>query len=196
MSEDLLRDNAEIRTAFRQGERRAMEAVYRAYEPLVRIVVSRGFSGFRGFRSPADQDDMIQTVFMSAFEESTRLAYDGVSSYTSFLRGIAQNKVRQKLSKDARFNRTDGAPVPEDRMAENFEQVLLENEARATIAKFREGIQGEPDKSVLQGYFVDGVAEETLASRLGITRYKVRKCIADLHRRMEKYLREHHVLER
>lgn len=172
-----------------------MEAVYREYEPLVRIIVSRGFSGFRGFRSPADQDDMMQTVFMSAFEESTRLAYDGISSYTSFLRGIAHNKIRQKLSKDARFNRTDGAPVPTDRMAENFEEVLLENEAKATIAQFRAGIQGEPDKSILQGYFVDSVAEETLAETLGITRYKVRKCIASLHRRMEKYLREHHVLD-
>ncbi len=172
-----------------------MEMVYREYEKLVRIIACRGFSGFHGFRSPADQDDMVQTVFMNAFESSTRLAYDGIGPYSAFLRGVAHNKIRQKLSKDARFKRTDGAPVPTDRMADNFEEVLLEKEAHAIVDEFREGIQGEPDKSILQGYFVDSVAEETLAKDLGITRYKVRKCIASLHEKMEKYLREHHVLD-
>ena len=194
MSEDLLRDDAKLREAFRKGERWAMEAVYRSYENLVRIIVCRGFSGFRGFRSPADQDDMVQTVFMSAFEESARLRYDGLNPYSAFLRGLAHNKIRQKLSKDTRFNRTDG-PVPTDRMAEDMEGVILEQEAHQIVARFRESIQGEPDKSILQGYFVDSIAEETLATRLGITRYKVRKCIAKLHSQMERYLREHNVVD-
>lgn len=172
-----------------------MESVYRYYEKLVRIIVCRGFSGFRGFRSPADQDDMAQTVFMHAFEESARLRYDGLNPYSAFLRGLAHNKIRQKLSKDARFNRTDGAPVPTDRMAEDMEGVILEQEAHHIVARFREGIQDEPDKSILQGYFVESEAEETLATRLGMTRYKVRKCIAKLHNQMERYLREHNVVD-
>ena len=172
-----------------------MEMVYQNYEPLVRIIVTRGFSGFRGFRRPSDQDDMIQTIFMSLFEEKTRLAYDGIHPYSTFLRGVAQNKVRQQLSKDTRFKRTDGAPVPEDPMAENMEAVLLESEKLMLMRTFRESVDTEPDKSILQGYFVEGEAEESLAARLGITRYKLRKGIAALHARMERFLKEHHVLE-
>jgi RNA polymerase sigma factor (sigma-70 family) len=194
MSDDLLRDDAALRKAFRRGDGQAMEAVYRAYHRLVRTVVVHGFGGFRGFRSHADQDDMIQTIFLSAFEESARLRYDGVGPYVAFLRGLAQNKVRQQLSKNTRFARTDGAPVPRDPMAEDFEGEVLKEETRAAVSAFREGITDPHEKAILEGYFIEGLAEESLASQVGMTRYKVRKVIAALHRRMEKHLREHDVL--
>src|SRR5690606_21160993 len=77
MSDDLLRDDAVCREAFRRGERWAMEAVYRRYLPLIHTVVSRGFSGFRGFFDPVQRDDAVQAIFAAAFEERARLAYDG-----------------------------------------------------------------------------------------------------------------------
>ena len=172
-----------------------MELVFRTYMPLVRTVVIHGFSGFRGFRSPADQDDAAQQVFCAAFEERSRLSYDGLSPYSSFLRGMAQNVVRQILSKDKRFQRTDGAPIPVDPLAEDLERCVVDRETAAILRRFRESIDGKVERGVLEGYFIAGKAEEALAAELGITRHKVRKAIAALHKRMTRYLREHDVLE-
>ena len=79
-------------------------------------------------------------------------------------------------------------------MAEDMEGVMLENEAHSVIARFRDGVADAKEAAILQGYFVEGRAEETLAKELGITRYKLRQLIATLQSRMEKYLRQHDVL--
>ena len=185
MSDDLLQDDAQTRERFRRGDRAAMTAVYQYYEKLVRTVVRHGFSGFRGFRKPSDQDDMVQTIFLAAFEEQARLRYDGLKPYAAYLRGLAQNKIRQQLSKNTRFARTDGAPVPEDRMAEDMEGVMLESEAHQVVARFREGITDAREAAVLQGYFVEGRAEETLAKELGIESKELNTCLSSDHPSLE-----------
>lgn len=195
MTDDLLSNDRRTRDAFRGGERWAMERVFQTYVPLVRTVVIHGFSGFRGFRNPADQDDAVQQVFCAAFEERARLSYDGLKPYSAYLRGIAHNVIRQHLSKDTRFARTDGAPVPEDRLAEDLEGCVLDSEAQALMRRFREGVTDPVEQAVLTGYFCDGTAEETLAEKLAITRYRLRKTIAALHKRMCRYLRDHDVLD-
>lgn len=195
MTDDLLSKDRRTREAFRRGERWAMELVFQTYMPLVRTVAIHGFSGFRGFRNPADQDDTVQQVFCAAFEERARLSYDGLKPYSAFLRGIAHNVVRQHLSKHARFQRTDGAPVPEDRMADDLEGCVIDSEEQALMRRFRESVTDPTEQAVLTGYFCDGTAEETLASDLRITRYRLRKTIAALHKRMCRYLRDHDVLD-
>lgn len=192
---DLLRDDNSARQAFRDGHPRALAKVYEGYVPLVRTIVCHGFGGFRGFRSPADQEDMIQTVFAEAFEERCRLRYDGLGSYAAFIRGIAQNKIRQRLSQDQRFSRTDGAPPPSNPSNIDPESALIYEERKALMAKFRTDLSDETERAILDGYYVHSVAEETLASELGITRYRVRKLVASLHTRMLRHLRRHDVLE-
>lgn len=192
--EDLLRDNPALREAFRRGEKRALASVCKEYLPLVRIIVREGFAGFRGFRSQADQDDMTQTILLAAFEESARDRYDGITPYSAYLRGIAHNKIRQQLSKNARFARVDGAPIPCDRLAEDFEGVVLEREACVLMARFRESVTNSEERRILTRYFVDGAAEETLSAELGITRYQIRKIIKRLHTQMQRYLRKHNVV--
>lgn len=171
-----------------------MELVFQTYMPLVRIVVTHGFSGFRGFRNPADQDDAAQQVFCAAFEERARLSYDGLKPYTAFLRGLAHNVVRQTLSKNQRFQRTDGAPVPEDPMADDLESCVVDQESQALMRRFRDSVTDPQEQGVLTGYYCEGKAEETLAAELGLTRYKVRKIIAALHKRMTRYMRDHDAL--
>jgi RNA polymerase sigma factor (sigma-70 family) len=190
---DLLRDDRGVLDAFRRGERAAMERVFLTYEPLVRTVVRNGFGGFRGFRSPADQDDMVQTVFLAAFEGGCRQRYDGLTPYSSFLRGLAHNQVRQRLSKNARFTRTDGAPPPSHPSETTPEDALACEEEQAVVARFVASITDEHERAVLQRYFVAGEAEETLAKSLGITRYRLRKTIARLHKQMTRHLGAHDV---
>ncbi len=185
--DDLLRDDAAAREAFRRGERWAMEAVYRSYLPLVRAVVGQGFGGFRGFASPADRDDAAQAIFAAAFEERARLAYDGLSPYGGFLRGIAHNVVRQILSKNQRFSRQPDAPHAEPPCVEAS---FLAGERARVLAAFRAQCT-DAEREVLTRYFAEGWSEERLAEHLGQTRYRTRKTIAQLHKRMERHLRDH-----
>ncbi|HRE89478.1 MAG TPA: hypothetical protein PK095_10085, partial [Myxococcota bacterium] len=137
MGGDLLRDDGRCREAFRRGERWAMEAVYRHYVPLVHTIVSQGFGGFRGFFDPTQREDAVQAIFMSAFDERARLAYDGLGDYTRYLRGIAHNVCRQLLDKDRRFARTPEVLPTED---DDLELRLLADEERALARQFRDGL--------------------------------------------------------
>jgi RNA polymerase sigma-70 factor (ECF subfamily) len=167
-----------------------MSQVYTAYSPLVQTICTHGFGGFRGFFSAADRDDGVQQIFLAAFEERTRLAYDGLKPYGSFLRGVAQNTIRRMLEKRTRFNRTD-APVPEPEAG--VEERVIEEETLSVVRRFRASVVDPPEPEVLQLYFVEGMSEEALAERLGCTRYRLRKTIARIHKRMERYLRDHGV---
>ena len=192
MGDDLLRDDGRCREAFRRGERWAMEAVYRRYVPLVHTIVTQGFGGFRGFYEAAQRDDAVQTIFVVAFEERARLAYDGVNDYARFLRGLAKNVVRQLLDKDRRFARTpetdtEAGPAHEA----DGERELLEAEARALGARFRAELVDPLERAVLDGYFGRGEAEETLATELDVTRYRLRKVIAAVQKKMARFQKEH-----
>jgi RNA polymerase sigma factor (sigma-70 family) len=186
---DLLRDDAACREAFRRGDRAAMTRVYLEYRPFVEMMCCRGVGTFRGFFRPADQDDAIQAVFLAAFEERTRSAYDGLRPYGAFLRGVAHNVLRRMLEKRAQFER----PVPAEHAREvreaGQEDAVVESEARAFAQGMRDSLDDPVEREIFDRYFIDGLAEESLAKRLGLTRYRTRKIIARLHRRMKRAVR-------
>jgi len=188
---DLLRDDARCREAFRRGERWAMEAVYRSYAPLIHLVVRQGFGGFRGFYDAVTRDDAVQTIFAAAFEERARLAYDGVHDYARFLRGLAHNVCRQMLDKDRRFARTPDPEPAATVPAPDLEAELIDAETRALCRAFADSLKDPHERVVLARYFQDGAAEEALAPELGLTRYRLRKVIAAVKKKMTRYLAEH-----
>ena len=61
------------------------------------------------------------------------------------------------------------------------------------MRRFRSTVVDPPEPEVLQRYFIDGVSEEALAVELGCTRYRLRKTIARIHKRMEGYFKAHGV---
>lgn len=168
-----------------------MEAVYRSYVPLVYTIVSQGFGGFRGFYDAVTRDDAVQNVFAAAFDERARLAYDGVNDYARFLRGLAHNVCRQMLEKDRRFARVPESEPEPTTPTPDLEAALIDEEARRICGGFRASLGDAIEMRVLDRYFVDGAAEETLAPELGLTRYRLRKVIAQVRKRMTKYLKEH-----
>lgn len=188
MGADLLRDDPRLREAFRAGERWAMQAVYEHYLPLVGTIVCRGSGGFRGFFDPAQRDDALQTVFVRAFEDRTRHAYNGVDPYSSFLRGVAQNVCRQLLDKDRRFHRE---PEPFQAEPPDLEQRLIGRQTAAVLRAFEAQLPTDLERTILTRYFKDGASEEGLAVELGLTRYRTRKLIKTLHKRMLKHLEAH-----
>ena len=194
VSEDLLRDDAKVREAFRAGKRWALAEVYRVYFPIVSTVVTRGFGGFRGFYNPADRDDAIQSIFAAAFEERARLKYNGLDPYSAYLRGIAQNLVRRMLEKTARFRRTDGQPELENKVVETAEEQLIGAQSRKAMADFRASLTDQRERDILELYYVEGVAEEKIAAAMQMTRYRVRKVISALDRRMRRHLKAYGVM--
>ena len=191
MGDDLLRDDSRVREAFRRGERWAMNEVYQVYFPVVSIVARQGFGNFRGFFNPADRDDAIQTIFAAAFEEKARLSYNGIDPYVSFLRGLGHNVVRRMLEKSTRFKRTDWVADPGGAAPDTAEDTIIKSEAAQVMRKFYEDLSDPNEKIILERYYVNGEAEESIAKDIGMTRYKVRKTIALLHRLMQRHARVH-----
>lgn len=87
--------------AYRAGDPCALERVYRAYAEDVASLLARGFTfsagartcSFRGYRDRFDLEDVLQEVFLRAFGERARLAYDGLKPFKSYILGIARNAV-------------------------------------------------------------------------------------------------------
>jgi RNA polymerase sigma factor (sigma-70 family) len=166
-----------------------MSRVYDAYSPLVRTICTYGFSGgFRGFFDPVEREDGQQQIFAAAFEERARLSYDGIKPYSAFLRGIARNVIRRMLEKRKRFERT---PEQVEVQEQGLEDEAIEGEQLGLMRRFRQGVDTEPDKTILQLYYVDGWPEERLAAHLKMTRYKARKVIARLHKQMTTHMKRH-----
>jgi RNA polymerase sigma factor (sigma-70 family) len=94
------RADAQLLQSFRDGERAALESVYRAYaESVARAIAGvlrrYGREGWHGgWREiAADVPDLVQEVFARAFEPQTRRSFDGVRDYGPYLRQIARNVV-------------------------------------------------------------------------------------------------------
>ncbi len=165
-----------------------MQRVYTSYAPLVHTVCRHGFGGFRGFFDPIDREDAVQSIFAAAFTEKARLSYNGIDPYASFLRGIAHNVVRRMLESRKRFERKPEQLVQE---SEDLEAAAIHRQALDAVRQFRESVTDPTEATILARYFCDGWAEEKLAEHLGITRYKTRKLIAKLQKRMRKHLKAH-----
>ena len=97
----LLPEDRKLLTAFRAGDREALERVYSAYVESVTRLLRFGFSFnsggrrccFQGCRNEFDLEDRVHTVFLKAFSDRARLSYDGLSSYKGYLLTIARNIV-------------------------------------------------------------------------------------------------------
>lgn len=97
----LLVDDRDLLDAFRHGERTALERVFRHYAPDLSRTLAQGFTvggsaghaHFPGYRSRFDLEDALHEVFLRAFSERARFAYDGLTPFRNYLLGIARGVV-------------------------------------------------------------------------------------------------------
>jgi RNA polymerase sigma factor (sigma-70 family) len=94
----LLRMDRELRNRFYVGAPDALGKVYCEYVRKVERLLSTGFEirgrGIRvagAYGQPDDVDDLVQNVFLRAFSEKGRRAYDGLRDYGPYLYAIARN---------------------------------------------------------------------------------------------------------
>jgi DNA-directed RNA polymerase specialized sigma24 family protein len=94
----LLKTDRALLDLFREGAPDALGKVYCEYVRKVERLLSAGFEsrspGTRvagAYRHPDDLADLVQDVFLRAFSEKGRRAYDGLRDYGPYLYAIARN---------------------------------------------------------------------------------------------------------
>jgi RNA polymerase sigma factor (sigma-70 family) len=183
--------SAEFLLAFRQGERTALESVYRTYVDDVLNLFRRGFvSGEAQVRGISDRQallDATQEVFVKAFGRAGRLGYDGVRPYRPYLLQIARNVRIDTLRRSGREVLV-AMPFAADLDAVNLEEALAEGrsietpihredsnarELRGLVRRYVSGLSAELQQFV-ELRFCDELAQAEVAERMSVTRRRVR----------------------
>jgi RNA polymerase sigma-70 factor (ECF subfamily) len=180
----LLRTDGALLDRFRAGVPEALAAVYWRFVRKVERLLSAGFE-VRGrgtwvggaCRQPDDLADLVQEVFVRAFSEKGRRAYDGLRDYGPYLYAIARNVLvdwarvrgREIPSSWAELEAAiEMAPVPEDRAPW---------EAPVTMRVVEEYLAALPQdlREVHRLRHEEGLSQEQAAEKLGVGRQTLRR---------------------
>jgi RNA polymerase sigma factor (sigma-70 family) len=190
---------------FREGAPEVLGEVYRAHaEPLARALRAVAFRG-RGFahlQGALEVENSVLETFARAFEPRTRLAYDGIRPYAQFLMGIARNVVLEQ----SRTREVVAGLGPQDEGSSlnwelgvlgeggSLEQQLEDQEVEGLLRNFKEGLSQE-ERQLFELRFTEGLAQESAAERVGLTRIQVRRREKGLKQRLLDYLQTHGYLQ-
>jgi RNA polymerase sigma factor (sigma-70 family) len=207
---ELLPENREVLDGYRRSRPEALERVYRAYVPDVAAFLRQGFSfssqgrhlRFTGYHNPDDLQDSLQETFLLAFGESARKGYNGLSSFKSYLLGIARNVVLGRFRKDvsrlrcfqtaeAIPGRDAGVMLQELGLATispSPEELAESREVKRLVADFVSGLS-EEQRRVVQLYFLDRMSQEATAEALTVDRNRIRKQIRVIRKMLWRRIR-------
>jgi len=170
--------------AFRRGERAALSQIYYAHVDDVAVVVRTGFTlKEQGIHVPGTgtgdtERELVQEVFFRAFEESARLAYDGLRPYGPYLGRIARNLLidrqrqrQRQLSKQVDSEAIDGCPAASPARA--HEEELHWNRLSAVTKEYLATLD-EQTRRLVRLRFEEELSQDEAASQLGLSRRKVR----------------------
>lgn len=160
--------NRALLTAFRRGERNALETVYRATVDDVLTVLRLDFR----IRSADEQMELAQEIFVKAFSESGRQGYDGLRPYRPYLKRIAKNHMVDRLRKSGReapleeaHDVPEEAPEPE----EDLDQKRLREATRAFLAR-----QDDELRRFVELRFEKELSQRDVLAEMRVTRRRVR----------------------
>jgi RNA polymerase sigma-70 factor (ECF subfamily) len=189
---------------FRDGCREALEVVYRHYFSDVFRLFRRGFvTGTPPTSVPALDDDrsgeLVQEVFLKAFDERGRLAYDGLRPYRPYLLRIAKN-LRIDVARRERHRVAEGdgnaagPGIDIDQVADEGSAILPGGyeetlDWQAKLQATQEFVAGLPDieRRFVTLRFVDEQPQADVAAALKVTRRRVRT----LEKRIQDRLQQH-----
>jgi RNA polymerase sigma-70 factor (ECF subfamily) len=179
----ILRTNRALLDRFRAGGPEALGAVYWKYVRKVERLLSAGFEvrgrGTRvagACRQLDDLADLVQEVFLRAFSEKGRRAYDGLRDYGPYLYAIARNV----LVDWARVRgREIPAPWAELEAAVEVTPVIDDTPPWATATTMRvvEGYLSALPQDLREVHKLrheEGLSQEQAAQRLGVGRQTLR----------------------
>lgn len=194
----LLQQDRALRDAFRRAERDALERVYRHYLEDVARLVRLGFVSTHepivavpGVKSPELQCDLIQEAFLRAFSRTSRENYDGSQPFRPYLLRIVKNLMIDELR---RQGREAPSALEDEAAAEHFviaaEDVRQQAEEERRLEATRRFVSGLPQ--ALRDFYTlryqQGLPQEEVARRLGVSRRQVRRQEDTLRRELKKFL--------
>jgi RNA polymerase sigma-70 factor (ECF subfamily) len=194
-----LHDEADLLRRFRDGEESALETVYRTYVDAVSRAVAgalRRYGGDRGqggWRVVASElPDLVQEVFMRAFEPATRRRFDGVRDYGPYLAQIARNVVVDHLRRKEKQLGRD--PMLFDELALDLASPeangeLADVQTMAAVGAYIAGLPADL-KRVHDALYVQCLSQRQAATALGLGRQVVRTLEARLRDGLRRALRE------
>ena len=193
---DLSEDRAWL-TAFREGDSDALERVFRTYARYVCAIVRRGVFTREGCSPPFldqdIQDDLLQEVFVRVLSPEMRKRYDGVRPYAWFLGGVTRHVVIDYARRTGRLSKRqeefDENLIPEDWMpAEPLpDQSLLAQEEQRAVNEFLTGLNTD-ETAFVDLRFAEGASQRDTASKLGLSRQRVRTLEEKIRSRFKGFL--------
>lgn len=173
----------ELLERFRLGERDALEHVYRHYASEVWAVLRSGFAGSGGPRIAGLSDasalrDAVQDVFIRAFGEAARLAYDGLRPYRPYLLRIARNVRIDQLRRTGREVfmadvASDGVVEPPSEPPADAADKLHWEQQHALTRAHVASLDSEQQRYV-DLRFVQELSQQQVAERMSLTRRRAR----------------------
>lgn len=200
-----LTEDRELLAAFREGQRDALEQVYRHHVNEIATFLKHGFTyasggapvAFSGFKGPLELAAAVQEVFVRAFEPRTRTAYDGLRPYGGFLIGIARNVALKEIEREA-VQRRRSVSLDDVEVAgatDPVEADLDERRGSELVTKFLASDCDDTDRKLFQLRYDDGLGQEAAGKAVGLTRIQVRRWEKRLHARLSRYLRRTNYLD-
>ncbi|MFW2388199.1 MAG: RNA polymerase sigma factor [Polyangiales bacterium] len=182
----LLQDSRALLDDFRAGTSDALTTVFNAYVDDIARVVRFGFalddrSYVYGIADSEEQKDMVQEVFVRAFADKARAAYDGLRPYRPYVLRIAKNLMIDRARKIGR------RPKKVEPSVEISIDALIDRDA--PLPELEEDIDWKNQRAIARSYigslsselselvrlrFVECLAQADVARAMGITRRRVR----------------------
>jgi RNA polymerase sigma factor (sigma-70 family) len=178
----LARDEVGLLQSFRDGERTALERVYRAYvESVTRVVACRlrrycdGWS-VSGGAVATELPDLVQEVFARAFDPRARGRFDGERQYGPYLAQIARNVVVDYLRRRQRQLTRAPALLLWDASAgraPHEDDAFGDSRTMAIVCKYVACLPGDL-RQVHQALYIHGLSQREAAAALGLGRQTIR----------------------
>jgi RNA polymerase sigma factor (sigma-70 family) len=180
----IFRDRPDLLPPFREGERLALDLVYRVYVCRVTATVEQALR-WRVKRvgvTRAQIADCVQEVFARAFSARARAAFDGQREFGPYLGALAHNVAVDWRRRHHREIVTDWSEIERLLHATNpcLEEEPLTAGLGPVIAGYLSSLPA-PLRALHEARYEDGLSQQQAASRLGLSRQNVRTLEARLH---------------
>lgn len=195
----MLEQDREQLLAFREGKPEVLARVYHALVDDVFRLCALGFVTKNGtIRPERDADEqraIVQDVFVRAFAERARLAYDGLRPYRPYLLTIAKNvmidRARNRSTELARTTEVDVDDIiaTDAPIAGEIEEAAEQQQLRAKAAAYVQTLDDEL-RTFVRLRFEEELSQAEVADQLGVTRRRVRTLEARVTKGLRRFLKK------
>jgi RNA polymerase sigma-70 factor (ECF subfamily) len=191
----VFRGRADLLRQFRDGDRVALETVYRTYVHKVTAIVRHGLrlpARAAGARGPG-LGDLVQDIFLRAFAPSARMGFDGLRDYGPYLAALARNTMVDWARREGREIPTDFPEMESLTNATAAEPPVddgLDPDVRKVVETYLAGLDSEL-RAVHEVRYQRGLSQQEGAETLGITRQSLRTLENRLRTGLRKALMHH-----